>query len=99
MGLINEIKIELQRWIFRKRRQSFKINDDKAMLAAIERAEQFTARRGNRLWVVKISPGDYRVYTKGQVKTFFRSLKHLLPENINIYNTSEYIVHITKKPL
>lgn len=98
MGLIKEIKIEIERWIYRKRRHSFKSNDDKSMLEAIKKADQFTAKNGRRLWVVKIAPGDYRIYTKGQVRPFFRSLRTYLPgENVNIYKTSEYIVHITKK--
>lgn len=98
MGIINEIKVEIQRWIYRRRRQSFKSNDDSSMLKAINKADLHTAKNGQRLWVVKIAPGDYRIYTKGQVRSFFRDLKTYLPgENVNIYKTSEYIIHITRK--
>jgi|WetSurSiteA1Bulk_404760.scaffolds.fasta_scaffold155234_1 hypothetical protein len=99
MEFLNDIKIELQRWLYRTRRRRFKKTDDKLMLEAIEKAEKHTEKNGTRLWVVKISASDYRIYTKSQVKTFFRSVRHYLSDsNINYYQTNEYIVHITKKP-
>ncbi len=98
MGIINEIKIEIQRWIHRRRRSSFKRNDDKLMLEAIQKADQFTAERGHRLWVIKIAPGNYRIFTKGQVRAFFRTVSAYLPgDTVNIYKTSDYIIHITRK--
>lgn len=99
MEFLDDIRIEIQRWIYRIRRRRFKSTDDRLMLEAIEKAEKHSAKNGTRLWVVKISAADYRIYTKSQVKTFFRSLRlYLNDSNINYYQTNEYIVHITKKP-
>lgn len=98
MGLINDIKIEIQQWIYRKRRKALKTNDDKAMMKAIQKANEFTAKTGNRLWVIKIQPCDYRIFTKSQVKGFFRTARPILSD-VNYYKTNEYIIHITNRSL
>jgi hypothetical protein len=98
MELLKEIKIEIQRWLYRTRRRKFKKTDDRLMLEAIEKAQKHTEKNGTRLWVIKIQPCDYRIYTKTQVKAFFRSARPLM-SGVNYYQTNEYIIHITKKPL
>lgn len=98
MEFLNDIKIEIQRWFYRSRRRRFKKTDDRLMLEAIEKAEDHTRKNGNRLWVIKIQPGDYRIFTKSQVKGFFRTARPIL-NDVNYYQTNEYIIHITKKPL
>jgi hypothetical protein len=96
MKWLNDIKLELQRWIYRSRRRSFKKSDDKQMLRAIMKADQHTEKTGNRLWVIKFSPGDYRICTKSQARAFFRNIRPIL--KINYYQINEYIIHITNKP-
>jgi len=91
MKWIENIKIDLQR---RKFRRNIK-RDAHILEKVIDKAEHISQRLKKRLWVFKVDAADYRIYTKSQMKGALRSL-HLQNES-NMYQTNEYVIHITKK--
>lgn len=92
MKFFENIKIDIQRWFFRR-----KISRDAVVMKkVIEKANRISERTKKRLWVFKIDACDYRIYTKAEMKGALRSLH--LQTRINMYQTNEYIIHITKKP-
>lgn len=92
---IRDIKIEIQRWMFRRKQKKAKAHDYDKMAAAILKAKRISERSKVRLWVVKLSYADYVILTKGQLKAFLRKLG--IASKINIYQTNEYVVYITNK--
>jgi len=89
---LENLKIDFQRWIFRRRLRQ----DANVMQKTILKADRISERTKKRLWVFKIDASDYRIYTKPEMKGTLRSMK--ISHLINIYQTNEYIIHITKKP-
>lgn len=92
MNFINNIKIDFQRWIFRRNIK----RDAEVMKKVVEKANTISEKTHKRLWVLKIDACDYRIYTKAEMKGALRSLH--LQTKINMYQTNEYIIHITKRP-
>lgn len=92
MKFIDKIKIDLQRWIFRRNIK----RDAEVMGSVIKKANRISEKTKKRLWVFKIDNCDYRIYTKAEVKGTLRSMH--LQTRINMYQTNEYLIHITKKP-
>jgi hypothetical protein len=97
---LTNIKIDFQRWNYRRKYKSCNKVDLENQLKAIEKAEKLSKKRKCRLWVIRLMPGIYKIYSKGDLKGIIRRLKlnKLSKANneINIYQLSEVIVHITK---
>jgi hypothetical protein len=70
-------------------------NDTRNKLRAIEKATKKSVKSNIRLWVVRLAPGRFEILTKGEVKHLMRALNKMA--DINIYQTGEVIIHITKK--
>lgn len=94
MRLIKDIKIEIQRWNFRRKQRKASSHDHDMMAKAILKANAITERTNKRFFVVKLSYSEYAIFTKQQVRTFFNRLGI----KTNYMQCNEYIVHITKKP-
>lgn len=94
MATLTDVKINWQRWLHRLRRARFEKVDAKRQLRFIEKAEKLSKRRKCRLWVVRMSPGNYRIYTKGDVKAVLRKIG--LKGRINLFTINGTVVHITK---
>lgn len=97
MNLLTNLKIDYQRWMFRRKQSHNKENDIKLRLKAIEKANKMSERSKKRLWVLKMDICDYRIFTKTEIKSAMRRFNQIM--RINYYQTNEYIVHITKKPV
>ena len=91
---IQNIKIDFQRWIFNMRYKSGSRRDLEAQLKAIQKATKLQKKRGIRLWVVRIFPGKYGIYPKGEVKSVLKRIG--LTGRINMFQQDDFIVHITK---
>lgn len=91
---LTNIKIEFQRWKFRRKYKKGSKVDVDNQLKAIEKAEKLSKKRKCRLWVVRISPGKFRVYSKGDVKAILRKVG--LKGRINMFEINDSVVHITK---
>jgi len=91
---IRDIRIEIQRWIFRRKQKRAKAHDAESMAKAIITANIKSKKANKRLWVVKMGYADYVILTKQQVRVFFYSIGY----KANYMQENEYIVHITQKP-
>jgi hypothetical protein len=91
---IRDIRIEIQRWIFRRKQKRAKAHDADRMAKAIIKANLKSKQANKRLWVVKMTQAEYVILTKQQVRVFFQRLGL----RVNYMQTNEYIVHITQKP-
>jgi hypothetical protein len=94
MKILTNIKINIQRWLFRRRHAHESKADIEAQLKAVEKAERLSKERKCRLWVVRINPGKYRIYSKGDVKAVLRRIG--LKGQIDMFTISNSVVHITK---
>lgn len=94
MKLLTNLKIEIQRWIFRRKQKHGSEIDIQRQLKAIKKAEKLSEKRKCRLWVVRIEPGKYRIYSKGDVKAVLRRIG--LKGQINMFEINGSVVHITK---
>lgn len=97
MNWFKKIRIDLQRWNFRRKFNSGAKIDIEKQTKAIQKAEELSEKRKCRLWVVRILPGKYKICTKADLKAILRSIG--MTQKVNIYQLGEYIVHITKKTL
>jgi hypothetical protein len=91
---IRDIKIAIQRRIFRYKAARAKRNDTERMAKAIMLANSKSEKLNKRLWVLKLAYSDYAVVTKQQVRAFFTKMGL---SRVNYMQTNEYIIHITKK--
>jgi len=92
--IINNLKIEIQRWNFRRKYKAGDKVDIQNQLKAVAKAEKLSQKRKCRLWVVRLMPGKYKIYSKGDVKAVLRRLG--LKGKINLFENSDVVVHITK---
>jgi uncharacterized Fe-S cluster-containing radical SAM superfamily protein len=90
----NNLVIEFQRWNYRRKHKAESKKDIDAQLKAIEKAERLSKERRCRLWVVRLSPGTYRIYSKGDVKAVLRRIG--LKGQIDLFSINGSVVHITK---
>lgn len=88
---ITNIKINFQRWQFRRTSK----NHAERQLRTISKADRLTKKHGNRLWVVTFDRGKFLLFTKPEMKAAMKRIPESL--RINMYQTNDYIVHITKK--
>jgi hypothetical protein len=91
---IDNLKIEIQRWNFRRKYKAGDKVDIKNQLKAVAKAEKLSKQRKCRLWVVRLMPGKYRIYSKGDVKAVLRRMG--LKGSVDIFSNSDIVVHITK---
>jgi hypothetical protein len=94
MNWFKNIKIELQRWNFRRKRKHEDKIDLVRQLEAIEKAEKLSQKRKARLWVIRVNPGEYVIRSKGDVKAILRRLG--LKGRIDLFSINDTVVHITK---
>ena len=94
MKFITNLKIEIQRWRYRRKIKIAKEKDADKMAKAIIKANFQTQRSRKRLWVIKLDYADYVICTKQQVRAYLRKIGLM----VNYMQTNEYIIHITKKP-
>lgn len=94
MKFLRDIRIEIERWNFRRKAKKAVDYDHERMGDAVIKAKLTSEKINKRLWVIKLAPGDYVIYTKQQVRAFFNRLQL----RVNYMQTNEYIVHITNKP-
>jgi hypothetical protein len=93
-NFLRDMIIDFQRWNFRRKYDSVSNADLKNSLKAIEKANMLAKKRNHRLWVVRISPGKFRIYTKADVKAVLKRLG--IEHEINMFQLGNEIVHITK---
>jgi len=91
---IQYIRIEFERWRFRRKYKSGDKVDLENQLKAVEKARALSSKRKCRLWVVRLWPGKYRIYSKGDVKAVLKNLG--LKHQVDMYQLNEVVVHITK---
>jgi hypothetical protein len=91
---IDNLKIEIQRWNFRRKYKAGDKVDIQNQMKAVEKAENISKQRKCRLWVVRLAPGKYKIYSKGDVKYILRRMG--LKGKINLFENSDVVVHITK---
>jgi hypothetical protein len=96
MKWLRNIRIDIERWIFRKRSARNQKRDISVQCKYIRKANRQSKRANKQLWVFRFGPSDYFIFTKPQVKSAVRDMH--VAARINIHQTNEYIVHITKKP-
>ena len=94
MKWLTNIKIEIQRWNYRRKQNIARKKDAPKQLEAIAKAEKLSKERKCRLWVVRIQPCKYRIYTKGDVKAVLRRLG--IKGRIDLFSINDSVVHITK---
>ncbi|GEM_PF-5283870 len=91
---VQNIRINIERWIFRMKYKSGERVDLERSLKAIERAEKLSRIRKCRLWVIRLMPGKFKICTKGSVKHILKL--YGMKSQINMYEVGDVIVHITK---
>ena len=94
MKLLTNLKIEIQRWIYRRKAKHGYEIDIQRQLKAIKKAERLSEKRKSRLWVVRIEPVKYRIYSKGDVKAVLRRIG--MKGRIDMFSINESVVYITK---
>jgi hypothetical protein len=94
MKFIKDLIIDLQRWNYRRKQKQGSKIDAKNQLKTIEKADRLSKKRKCRLWVVRIEPGKYKIYTKGDVKAVLRRLG--MKGRIDLFSINGSVVHITK---
>jgi hypothetical protein len=89
-----DIKINIQRWNFRRKYKSGEKVDLERQMKAIAKAEKLCIKGKVRLWVIRVMPGRYFVRTKGDTKLLLKAYgyKHI----VDMYQLNDVIVHITK---
>jgi hypothetical protein len=91
---LRNIRIEFERWNYRRQIRKGEKMDAQVQLQVIEKAERLSKQRKVRLWVVRIAPGKFKIYTKGDVKAVLRRLG--LKGRIDLFSVNGTVVHITK---
>jgi len=93
-NIIRDIKIEIQRWWFRKKYKSGAKKDLEEQTKAIDKAITLSQKRRCRLWVIRVRPGKYVIRSKGDVKTIFKTLG--VKGKVDLFQLSDTVVHVTK---
>jgi len=94
MGKLTKIRINIERFFFRIKRDKAAKKDIVEQLKIINKAEKLSKERKCRLWVVRIEPCVYRIYSKGDVKAILRKIG--LKGRIDMFSINGSVVHITK---
>jgi hypothetical protein len=92
--IIENIKIDFQRWNYRRMYKAGEKVDIEKQLKAVEKADKLSKKRKCKLWVVRLMPGRYKIYSKGDVKSVLRKMG--LKGRIDIFQNSDVVVHITR---
>jgi hypothetical protein len=96
MKLLKNLRINIERYNFRRKERKAKSHDADKKAKAIIKANLTSERIRKRLWVLKHGPADYGIYTKAEVKGALRALG--LHGLVNMYQPNQYVIHITKRP-
>lgn len=96
MKWLTNLKIEYERWQYRRKQRKAREHDADMKAKAILKASMMSEELGKRFWVVKHGESNYGVYLKSELKGALRSLG--LSQLINMYQPNEYIIYITRKP-
>lgn len=91
---LQNIRIEFQRWRFRRSYNSGSKIDIEKQTKAIEKATRLSQKRKVRLWVIRLMPGKFRICSKGDVKYLLKT--YGMKAQVNMYELGDVIVHITK---
>lgn len=91
---LQNIKISLQQWNYKRLYKKGMKVDIENQLKAVNKAEKLSKKRKCKLWVVRLMPGRYKIYSKGDVKSTLRKLG--LKGRVDIFQNSDVVVHITK---
>jgi hypothetical protein len=91
---LRDIKINIQRWNFRRKYKSGEKIDLDRQMKAIAKAEALCMQRKCRLWVIRVMPGKYMVRSKGDVKSLLKA--YGIRQSVDMFQLSDVIVHITK---
>jgi hypothetical protein len=91
-----DLKINFQRWNFRRKTRRKATKDIDAHMSAIRKADKLSNLTKKRRWVVKLDICRYVILTKPQVKRKLGVLGQRLHFNYN--QTNEYVAYITNKP-
>lgn len=94
MKFLTNLKINIQRWNYRRKYKSGEKVDLEQQVKAIQKADALSKKRKCRLWVLRIRPGKFQVCTKGDLKATLKV--YGLRYRYNIYEIGDPIVHITK---
>jgi len=94
MNWFKKVKIEIERWKFRRDFNKGQKRDAEQQLRVIEKAERLSKERKCRLWVVRVEPGKYVIRTKADVKAILRRIG--IKGYVDVFTPSDTIVHITK---
>jgi len=89
-----DIRINIQRWRFRRNYKSGSRVDFEKHLKAIEKADLLSKKRKCRLWVIRLMPGKFKIATKGDAKYILKT--YGMKSRVNMFELSDIIVHITK---
>lgn len=93
--IIRNLKIEIERWQYRrKQRKAHKLDAD-SKAKAIIKANLMTEKTNKRFWVIRHGDSNYGIYSKCEVKGILRSLH--LSQLINMYQVNQHIIHITRR--
>lgn len=93
-GRLTTSRINLERWIYRRKRRHEDSIDIDRQLAAISKANKLAKKRKCKLWVIRIKPGSYRIYSKGDVKAVLRALG--MKGRVDMFSINGTVVYITK---
>jgi hypothetical protein len=91
INYIKNLKIDFQRWMFRRRSNHHAERQQKM----IRKADKLSKKYKKRLWVITIERGSFLICSKPEMKKVMQQIPALL--RINMYQTNDYIVHITQK--
>ena len=91
---LQNIRINFQRWQFRRKYKSGSRVDLERQLKAIEKANLLSKKRKCRLWVIREMPGRFKICSKGDVKHILKIFGK--KSQVNMYELGDVIVHITK---
>ena len=94
MKILTNLKIEIQRWIYRRKQKHGSEIYIQRQLKAIKKAERLSKKRKCLLWVVRIEPGKYRIYSKSDVKAVLRRIG--MKGQIDMFSINGFVVYITK---
>jgi hypothetical protein len=94
MNWIFKVKIDLERWSYRRRKAREEKADIANQLKAVQKADKLSLQRKCRLWVIRIKPGTYRIYSKGDVKAVLR--RYGLKGPVDFFSINSTVVYITK---
>jgi hypothetical protein len=89
---LRDKRIDFQRWNYRRKQKRAEKFDAGKMNKAIKKAERLARNAKKAFWVIKLERSRYEIFTKAQTRRFFRKLG--IADKVNIFQPSEYIIHI-----